>query len=256
MGSWVARRLAVVVLAVTAICVPAVAWADTSADVAVEAPATATIGAGEPLDWEPTLSQCGLASCSPTNPTPPTIHFTTTLPAGVTMVHAGFPGNPGMLDNCLSNCSYTFPIDVERQYAYTLLATAPGTYELSIAIVSSNESDPDKSNNTSTTSLTVKPLVIKLKSSAVTGPHAGRPFGWSVEPISLITDHDIKPSSASCLAAIGTKRLTGKPTAALGKLTCSWKIPATARGKRLTATIAARLATASTTVTHAFKIAG
>lgn len=248
MGSY---RVALALLAAMAVAVPAVALADATWDVSVQAPPAVTVGAGEPFTWEPLLSQCG--GCT-TNPAPPTIHFSTTLPPGVTMLHAGFRGNPGQLDNCLTNCAYTFQVDSDRSYAYSLVAAAPGTYQLSTSIVSSNEPDPNSSNNTGTTAVTVEPLAIKLASVQATKPRAGHRFTWTLEPTSVVSGSDILPANATCVAHLGAKSLPGASTRALGKVTCAWKLPATAQGKTLTATVGARLAAASTSISRTFKV--
>ena len=250
MGSSVSR-VALVLLAVVGVAVPAVALADATWDVSVQVAPAVTVGAGEPFTWEPFLSQCG--GCT-ANPTPPTIHFSTTLPPGVMMLHAGFRGSPGQLDNCLTNCAYTFDVDADRSYSYSLVATAPGTYQLSTEIVLSNEPDPNPSNNSGVTALTVEPLVIEIASTQATKPRAGHRFTWAVEPTSAISGSDILPAKVTCVAHLGAKSLAGASTRTLGKVTCAWKLPAKARGETLRATVGARLAAASASISRTFKV--
>jgi hypothetical protein len=75
-------------------------------DVAVDN--SLTVGAGEQFGWSPAFSNCADAalggSCAAVTGATSLV-WSTSLPAGVTVLHAGWPGNPGLLDNCLLNCA-------------------------------------------------------------------------------------------------------------------------------------------------------
>lgn len=251
------RRVRLIVFLGALLVLPAVARGDAApaVDFYVEAPGPVTVGAGEPFPWLPLFGIVPATGGQSVPVGPFTIKWTADLPGGVKLVHSGWAGNPGLLDNCLSNCPFVWSGTFDRQYDYTLVAPAPGDYGLTVRIVSTSDTDPDLSNNTGSTDVKVVPLQIKLAALSQSHAQAGKRLTWTVEATSRVTGFDIRADRATCSGRLGSKAITGKASLSIGKITCGWRVPANAGGKKFRATVHASLAAASTSISRSFQIA-
>jgi hypothetical protein len=145
-------------------------------------------------------------------------------------------------------------------FGWDVVAAQPGTYTLRAEIVSSSTSDPDVSNNTATLTVVVTEATGGTGSGAAVSasrvslspakPSAGSAVSASVRV--RAGGVAVRPTSVKCAGTVGGARLAGTPRAAIGRATCVYRPPRSAKGKTLRGTIAFRAGT--TNVTRRFSI--
>lgn len=126
----------------------------------------------------------------------------------------GLPFETGVFDNWL------------------VTADAPGTYLIKVH-GSGSLPDPNTANNESTASVIVQEQVLTkpLKVSPAR-PKAGSVV--SVRIVGITAGGDpVTPTALRCSGSIAGKTLAGTAQAALGKATCAYRTPRSAKGKRL-----------------------
>jgi hypothetical protein len=110
-------------------------------------------------------------------------------------------------------------------------------------VVSELDSNDDAEDTTDLWSyaLNLRPVLETLEARfSPAKPKAGRPFRLARTTLRIEGGPIVKPDAITCVAALDGKRLTGR---------CSWRIPASARGKRLVVTLSARYKGARATFT-------
>ena len=112
------------------------------------------------------------------------------------------------------------------------------------------ESNPDAEDATLplTYGLGLKPILENLTAQfSPAKPKAGKPFRLRMSSLRLDDGSIVHADSVTCVAKIGGKRLAGS---------CSWRIPKSAKGKRLTITLTARYKGVSATFSpRVFRVA-
>jgi hypothetical protein len=99
--------------------------------------------------------------------------------------------------------------------------------------VSSNGGDADRAPDTGSWIYTVQPLALKVKSFALSAARAGHVF--TARAVVLRSDFDapVDEGRIACTARASGRAIPGKGTFAHSRVICAWRLPARARGKRL-----------------------
>jgi hypothetical protein len=130
-------------------------------------------------------------------------------------------------------------------WIWDVVAPQNGTYTFRAEIVEASDTDPDPSNNASAITVVVNeaatpppppaPAPVVVSASAVR-LSAAKPRAGSLVTASVRVTAGgsaIKPSKVACSGTVGGVKLAGKPRAAAGRATCTYRPPKTAKGKRL-----------------------
>jgi hypothetical protein len=138
-------------------------------------------------------------------------------------------------------------------YYWSVTAAQPGTYTYRAEIVEASEADPNASNNTS--SLTIRVTdepsgggggggatgVVSTSAAKLSPakPVAGKAVSATVQ---VKTDGEpVKPTFVTCTAAIAGAMLKGTPRARLGKASCAYRTPRSAKGKLFKGAVSLRV---------------
>jgi hypothetical protein len=128
---------------------------------------------------------------------------------------------------------------------WDVVAPQNGTYTFRAEIVEASDTDPNPANNASAVTIVVNeaatpppppppaPVVVRASTVRLSAakPKAGSAVAASVRVMAGGTP--IKPSKVACSGTVGGAKLAGKPRAAVGRATCTYRPPKTAKGKRL-----------------------
>ena len=193
-----------------------------------------------------------------------TVTMQTELPAGLQW---GVDG-PDPSERCTGTsavvCQQEFSLGpsgtLGAGWVWDVIADRPGSYEVT-ASVQTERPDPNAPNNTQTLRFEI------VASSGGGGGGSGavsagavkltpaKPKAGSVVVASSTVTADgsrVKPTKVSCTGTLGGKKLTGKGTRALGKATCRYTTPKSAKGKRLVGSMA--ITAKGKTITKRFAI--
>jgi hypothetical protein len=175
---------------------------------------------------------------------PVTLELQVALPAGIRW--AGVP--PGSADGCISTATRAVCTRAVTPTPGTNLAAAfgewavvaerPGSYTFDAKVASKNGPDPDPSNDATSMTVTVAPSAggVSLRPrTAAAGSTVTASLAIFVRSPDRTTP--AAQARASCVARIGSKRVTAKAAFTGTRATCSVKTPSTARGKLLTGTL-------------------
>ncbi len=129
-------------------------------------------------------------------------------------------------------------------WSWRVISAEPGAYVIT-ASATSPEADPDPSNNSATFRFQVAPPISAGGGgSSVTASRAklspAQPkAGVSVVATVRVTKggSPVRPSRVACAAKAGATTLRGKARAASGSASCTFKTPASAKGKSLHGTV-------------------
>jgi hypothetical protein len=249
------RHKALMAAAAIAACALAgVALADpTPVDLQATASGPAKVGLGEPF-------QIGLAvGVNPEPgggpyPAPPwSLRWTATIPEGLKLVSAAWPGPVNTMPNCVTNCLYEMNDPSSRVYEYNLVPLRTGTFTFSARLTSASNPDPNHANDATSVDVAVVPLRLKLTNQAASAAHAGRRVTWTVRVSSLASGSFVRPSRASCTVRSGGKAIAAHASRSQGAAGCSWTAPS-APGTRISVTVTAGLAAATASLTRAFRV--
>jgi len=133
-----------------------------------------------------------------------------------------------------ANCQATGTIPyLAGFFAYWhVTADAPGTYVVKVHVTSPTP-DPDTTDNTASANLVVQEQVLAKAAKVVpTRPKAGSVVTVRVLGITAGGD-PVLPTAPSCSGSIAGKTLDGTARTTLGKVTCAYRTPRSAKGKRL-----------------------
>ena len=137
-----------------------------------------------------------------------------------------------------ANCRATGPIAYQDGAVafWHVTADAPGTYVIK-AHVASPTPDPDISDNSASASLVVEAKVLAKAAKVVPKrPKAGSVVRVRVLGITAAGD-PIMPTDPACKGSIGRKTLHGAAATKPGSVTCAYRTPRSAKGKRLRGTV-------------------
>jgi hypothetical protein len=105
-------------------------------------------------------------------------------------------------------------------------------------IVTSNGADRDLAPDSGSWTYTVSELALAPGRLAVGQAKAGKPLVASMPVTRSDFDLALEEGKITCSAQIGGKRLAGKGRFADERVGCAWRIPQTARGKRVSGSVA------------------
>jgi hypothetical protein len=136
-----------------------------------------------------------------------------------------------------------------------VVADAPGSYTLKVEFVRLDVDDPDLADNTATLAITAVAAAPKLAVSgfALTpaAPKAGRPFRASFTVVDA-GGARVAPALVACSARVGGTVVRARGSLAVGRASCTFLPPASARGKVLRGSIGATAQ--GSRVTRAFTV--
>lgn len=96
----------------------------------------------------------------------------------------------------------------------------------------------DLAPNSGSWSYELTPLELTIQGLAVDRAKAGRPFSARMAIVRGDLNAPLAEGTVACTARLGAKTLGGTGSFAGGRTVCSWRLPKTARGKRLAGTVA------------------
>jgi hypothetical protein len=115
-------------------------------------------------------------------------------------------------------------------------ADAPGTYVINVHATSPTP-DPNTGNNSASANIVAQERVLALAAKVVPSrPKAGSVV--TVRVAGIIAGGDpVQPTAASCSSRLGGKSLKGTARTVPGKVTCAYRTPRSAKGKRLSGAV-------------------
>jgi len=164
------------------------------------------------------------------------------LPEGLTATSAnrlGCPTGTGTLD-----CGRQELLAGDQSDGTTrLIAALPGSYTIVVQATDLTVTDPNPTNNTASTTISVgtptpNPAVSKFALSPAK-PRAGRRVKVSFAVVDKTTGSHVTPSAVRCAAVAAGAKVRGRGSVAAGRATCTFLPPRSARGKTLRGTISA-----------------
>jgi hypothetical protein len=99
--------------------------------------------------------------------------------------------------------------------------------------VSSNGADTDRAPDTGSWTYAVQPFALKVKSLALSPARAGHLFAARAVVLGSDFDAPVDEGRIACTARASGRAIRGKGRFAHSRVICTWRLPARARGKRL-----------------------
>jgi hypothetical protein len=104
--------------------------------------------------------------------------------------------------------------------------------------VSVNGDDVDRAPDTGSWAYTVAPLTLEVKSLSLGPARAGRPFVARALVVSSDFDQPLTDGTIACAAKLAGRPLRGTGRFVNDRVACTWRLPRSARGKRLSGSVA------------------
>lgn len=222
--------------------------------------ATADLG----ISWIGTPTQVTakepfMAQVTVGNSGPDPSHFRThiLLPSGVRLVSAGSLECTGVSDLTCADDNLD-PGSEPESAATVVAADTPGSYTLTAELTELTATDPNLANNQASLTINVVAAaanpVIRRFAITPSKPKAGAPMKVSFAVADAGTGQAVTPSAVRCAALAAGAKVPGRGSVVAGRATCTFhppmsaigktlrgRISATAEGKRLTRSFAARV---------------
>ena len=126
-------------------------------------------------------------------------------------------------------------------FGWDVTATQNGRFVVQARLTNPSAPDPVLSNNETTVTVIVREASATVLAAPARlipeRPKAGRSVRATVF-ISTSAGGRPGPTELKCTGRVGTKAVTGKPSASAGQATCLYRPPATARGKTFSGSVA------------------
>jgi hypothetical protein len=107
-----------------------------------------------------------------------------------------------------------------------------------LVLASANGPDSDRAPDTGSWSYTLRPFALKVKSLSVGAARAGKAFTARAVVLRSDFDEPLDQGKIACAAKVYGRAIAGKGKFESGHVVCTWRLPSTARGKRLSGTLA------------------